>query len=94
MSGRLILVNAARRGLPVATIDPLGSSSIVDPSSEITASRGSSRSGTAATVSPSGSAVGRSFMLWTATSISPSISARWSSLTKTDVPIDPTGRLG
>ena len=43
MSGRMMFTSAARRGLPVATIDPLGNSSRVVPSFEITASRGSSR---------------------------------------------------
>ena len=59
-SGRMASACAARRGLPVPTVAPAGNSASVAPAREMSASRGSARSGTAAMISPSGRAVGRS----------------------------------
>ena len=59
---------AARRGEPVPTREPAGSSPRVSPSRATSASRGSSRSGTAASRMPSAAAVGRSLSEWTARS--------------------------
>ena len=67
---------AARRGEPVPTTDPAGSSPRVRPSRATRTSRGSSRVGVAATTRPGSGAVGRSLSEWTARSISPSSSAR------------------
>ena len=77
---------AARRGEPVPTRLPTGSSPRVRPSRATTTSRGSSRVGTAARVMPSAGAVGRSLSEWTATSTSPRSSASRRALTKTPVP--------
>ncbi len=63
---------AARRGEPVPTRLPTGSSPRVSPSRATTTSRGSSRVGTAASAMPSAGWVGRSFSEWTATSTEPS----------------------
>ena len=46
--------------IPVPTVDPGGSSPRVSPSRATSASRGSSRGGTAATARPAAGAVGRS----------------------------------
>ena len=77
---------AARRGEPVPTTDPAGSSPRVRPSRATRASRASSRTGIAATRRPGSGATGRSLSEWTATSISPASRALRRAVTKTPVP--------
>ena len=77
---------AVRRGEPVPTRDPLGSSASVTPSRLTRASRGSSRCGNAMTTRPSAGCVGRSLSECTAKSMLPARSWRRSSVTKTPVP--------
>ena len=71
-----------RRRLPVPTRDPDGSAESGLAPHDIKTSRGSARLGTAATPSPGGCSVGRSFRLWTARSISFAASASSISLMK------------
>ena len=74
---------ARRRTDPVPTRAPTGSPSSVDPTS---ASRGSSRSGTAPITKPSGDAEGRSLAECTAKSARPSSTAACTSFTNTPWP--------
>ena len=77
---------ATRRGEPVPITAPGGSSPSTMPSRAMRASRGSSRAGTAASVSPGTPAVGRSLYECTATSISPASRASRSAVTNTPTP--------
>lgn len=77
---------ACRRKLAVPTVAPAGKSANVFAFKLTNASRGSSRSGTQASVIPSGNRVGRSFSECTARSIRPSNSASSSSFVKRPLP--------
>src|SRR2546423_9882353 len=81
---------AMRRTAPVPTRAPDASWARVRPTS---ASRGSSRGGTAAMTNPAAGAVGRSLYEWTATSISLASSASRSAETKTPTPSWATGAV-
>ncbi len=85
-SGRAARSWAARRGEPVPTRAPAGRVASVRPSRAHSASRGSSRTGTAPRTSPSAGALGRSLSEWTATSHRPSSSASRRAVTNTPVP--------
>ena len=74
---------AARRGEPVPTRAPAGSSPRVRPSRATSTSRGSSRGGTAASDEPAAGAVGRSLSECTARSTSPASRASRSAVTNT-----------
>ncbi len=89
--GRSACSWAERRRLAVPTFAPRGRSSRRLPW-ETSASRGSSRTGTAAMTSPSGSTAGRSFIEWTAIWASPRRSA--SSISFTKSPLPPTSASG
>src|SRR6478736_8004133 len=77
---------AVRRGEPVPTTEPAGSSPSVRRSRATSTSRLSSRTGTAATTSPGSGVVGRSLSECTATSMRPSRRARRMAAAKTPVP--------
>ena len=85
-SGRRARSCATRRGDPVPTRAPPGSSARLRPSREHSASRGDSRSGVAAITSPGTGSTGRSFREWTARSTSPLSSAERSSAANTPSP--------
>ena len=84
---------AMRRTAPVPTRAPGGSCARVRPSRATSASRGSSRGGTAAMTSPSAGAVGRSLYEWTARSISLASKASRSAETNTPTPSWATGAV-
>jgi len=88
-SGRRACNCAERRRELVPTRAPFGSSASARPTM---ASRASSRAGMAATVSPAGTSVGKSFMLCTARSTRPSSSA--SSISFVNSPLAPTWASG
>ncbi len=87
-SGLMALSCASRRKLLVPTRAPFGESSIEEYFTEQKASRGSSRTGTAAIVNCSDSSVGKSFRLCTARSMW--FSARASSISFINIPFEPT----
>ncbi len=87
-SGRIRRIWAARRRLLVPSLAFSGSWSMATSPVEMRASLGSSRSGKAASINPSGSSAGTSFMLCTARSTL--FSKRASSISFTNRPFPPT----
>ncbi len=85
-SGRSARICARRRGDPVPTRAPRGRVASVRPSRAQSTSRGSSRTGTDATVRPAYGAVGRSLSECTTRSHSPRSSDSRSALANTPVP--------
>jgi hypothetical protein len=77
----------------VPTTDPAGNSPSTIPSRATSASRGSSRRGTAAITNLSSGAVGKSLYECTAMSTVPSAIASRSAAVKTPTPISATGSL-
>lgn len=88
-SGRAAASCARRRTEPVPTHPPVGSAASDEPTS---ASRGSCRSGTAASVRPGGSVLRRSLAEWTARSARRSSNA--SSTSFTNAPVPPSCSMG
>jgi len=85
-SGKILRSWKPRRSEPVPIRARRGMASNLTRCFETKTSRGSSRSGVTAIVSPGGSSAGTSFRLWTARSMSPRRRASSISLTKTPLP--------